>query len=122
MGADDPNLAQRIAHDQEENVRHDAVDPPAKASPFSTSRAEQIFWKALRDLDIADDNIPKGFGVAEEDWDGGIYPEFEAIKVARKDIYIKLPFSMWWPRAVRWSRSLELVIYLRILEEQGNLV
>lgn len=114
--AEEPNLAQMIADDQESNIRHDAVDPPKQASPFIKPASEEIFWKALRDLD-KEDIIPGGFGIAQNEWEDGSYPEVESISIARKDVNIILPFSIWWPRAVHWARTLELILQLCILEE-----
>jgi hypothetical protein len=76
----------------------------------------RIMQTAVRDLD-KEDIVPSGFSVAQNEWEDGSYPEVESISVARKDVNIVLPFSIWWPRAVRWARTLELVLQLRILEE-----
>ncbi|KAJ7937711.1 hypothetical protein B0H13DRAFT_1447161, partial [Mycena leptocephala] len=84
------------------------IDVPKHSSPFSTTAAEKIFQEALAVVK-AEDVIPTGFGVAEAEWDSGIYPKMEEIKAGRKNVKVDLPFVVWWPRAVAWAQGLELM-------------
>ncbi|KAJ7710089.1 hypothetical protein B0H14DRAFT_2166244, partial [Mycena olivaceomarginata] len=102
------DLDTAIADDQGRNVRHEPIDVPKHSSPFLTPEAEEIFAKAL--AEVNDEGIiPAGFGVAEAEWDDGIYSEIEVITVGRKDSEVALPFAIWWPRAVSWTQGLELM-------------
>ncbi|KAJ7793638.1 hypothetical protein B0H14DRAFT_3559579 [Mycena olivaceomarginata] len=89
---------------QGRNVRHEPIDVPKHSSLFLTSEAEEIFAKAL--AEVNDEGIiPAGFGVAEAEWDDGIY-----------NSVVALPFAIWWPRAVSWTQGLELMLHIQAVE------
>ncbi|KAJ7488711.1 hypothetical protein B0H11DRAFT_1720371, partial [Mycena galericulata] len=109
------DLDAAIADDQGRNVRHDPIEVPKHTSPFLTAEGKEIFNQAL-EMVQAEDIIPSGFGVAEGEWEDGIYPEIEVVKVGRKDSEVELPFVVWWPRAVAWARGLELMVQIQAVE------
>jgi len=106
-------ITEQIAANQETNIRHEAIETPTRRSPFRTLEIEGIFRDALRELDNIQ-SVPTGFGVSEDEWVDGHYPESAVITVARKEFDISLPFRIWWPRAVRWARAFELIVKLQI--------
>lgn len=109
-----------IANDQGQNVRHEPIDVPKHSSPFSTPEAEEIFVQAF--AAVQDEGIvPSGFGVAEGEWEDGMYGEIEVIKVGRKDSEVDLPFVIWWPRAVAWAQAFELMATIQAVEN-GDIV
>jgi len=107
------DLAQQISEDQQHQIRHNPVDVPDHQSAFSSQASENIFKQAIQDNNVSG-IVPKGLGVAEEEWEDGHYPGAELIQVARKDIQIILPFEIWWLRAVRWVRALELATRIQV--------
>ncbi|KAJ7096141.1 hypothetical protein C8R44DRAFT_644623, partial [Mycena epipterygia] len=104
-----------IAEDQGRHIRHEPIDVPKHSSPFSTVEAEELFSQALSTVQ-AEGIVPVGLGVAEAEWEGGIYSEVEVIKVGRKDSEVDIPFSVWWPRAVAWVQGLELMVRVQAAE------
>ncbi|KAF9049378.1 hypothetical protein BDZ89DRAFT_941049, partial [Hymenopellis radicata] len=104
-----------VAADQNANVQNAPVIPATKNSPFSTAETEQLF------LDMIEDNeyqevVPAGFALLENEWDEGGYEASEVIKMrGGKQLKIPLPFDDWWPRAVKWSRSLSTM--LRVIND-----
>ena len=99
-----------IAADEGRHIRRAAVDVPPVVTPFHSAEAHEAFTLALQ---AAQDQglIPVGYGAAEEEWVEGSYPELEVIPVVRgaKDYEGHLPFSILWPRAVRWVQGLDVM-------------
>ncbi|KAJ7749834.1 hypothetical protein DFH07DRAFT_746472, partial [Mycena maculata] len=104
-----------IAGDQDHHIRHEAIEVMENKLPFANEEAEQIFADTLREAHN-EGIIPDGLGVAEGEWEDGVYSEIEIIKVGRKDVPIALPFTVWWPRAVKWAQGLELMVKIRAVE------
>ena len=106
-----------IAADQDRHIRHAAVNVPSIITPFNSAEAHEAFTLALQ---AAQDQglIPVGYGVAEEEWTNGSYPEVEVIPVGHsaKDYEVQLPFSVWWPRAVRWVQGLDVMTRICMIE------
>ncbi|KAJ7722312.1 hypothetical protein B0H16DRAFT_1334770, partial [Mycena metata] len=109
------DLDASIADDLRRQVHHEPVDVPKHLSPFLTAETEQIFSQALGMVQ-AEETVPVGFGVAESEWEHGVYSEVEVLKVGRKESDIHLPFPIWWPRAVAWAQGLELMVRLQAVE------
>ena len=114
-GAVPQNLENMISTDQQHQIRHEPVKVPDHSPPFAVPEAAEIFLDALEEINAAE-IIPDGLGVAEGEWDVNGYPESEEIKVGRKTVEIQLPFSVWWPRAVRWACTLELLVHIQTAE------
>ncbi|KAI9463000.1 hypothetical protein HD554DRAFT_2001372, partial [Boletus coccyginus] len=70
----------------------------------------QAFTLAFQQL-CDQGNVPTGYGVAEEEWVDGLYPEREVITVGRsKQVHeVGMPFVIWWPRAVKWANGLDIM-------------
>ena len=118
--SDDANnidVQAEIAADQDRHIRHAAVDVPQVVTPFHSAEAHEAFTLALQ---AAQDQglIPIGYGVAEEEWVDGYYPKLEVIPVGHsaKDYEVHLPFSIWWPRAVRWVQGLDVMTHICMIE------
>ncbi|KAG6380631.1 hypothetical protein JVT61DRAFT_4997 [Boletus reticuloceps] len=83
------------------HVRNTAVGVPPTANPFQSIEAYQAFTLAFQQARHQGD-IPTGYGVAQEEWVDGVYPEREVITVGRsKRVHeMGMPFVVWWPRAI----------------------
>ncbi|KAJ7185054.1 hypothetical protein C8R46DRAFT_1300877 [Mycena filopes] len=111
-----PDILQRYANaNQDRHVRHDTIEVTANKFPFNSEAAELLFSSSLKEARESG-IIPVGLGVAEEEWEGGIYTEAELVKVGRKEVEVALPFQIWWPRAVIWAQGLELMAKIQAVE------
>lgn len=111
------DLEDRIAGDQDPEVRHDPIDVPQHSSPFKSAETEKLFCVALRELQ-QQEFIPEEYGVAPAEWIGGVYPDTEMIPLGRagREIPVKLPVTIWWPKAAAWAQGHALMFQL--LEEE----
>ncbi|KAF8607736.1 hypothetical protein BDV93DRAFT_278056 [Ceratobasidium sp. AG-I] len=106
-------LRSQLQQEQEQNVRHPPIAVPARSSPFSSADEEDLYWTALAQAE-GDNFTPSGYGVLAAEWEDGLYPEIEVIKVGkrRKGVHeIVLPCHVWLPRALRWARALHVLNY-----------
>jgi hypothetical protein len=112
------NVEERIALDQESDIRHDAIEVPLGESSFD-EETERLFLEALAEIQRRNP-IPSGYGVAQEEWPEYGYPSNETIKVGRgkKSVTVDLPTEVWWPHAVRWVQALDLMY--RVVIEVGR--
>ncbi|KAI0309605.1 hypothetical protein OF83DRAFT_1037373, partial [Amylostereum chailletii] len=97
------DIPARIIVDQQPNIRHEPIDVPDNASPFSSQEAENIFWQALQEVRESG-SIPEDMGL---DLEG--YPTEEELSVARRRIVIPLPLNPWYERAVYWCQALDVM-------------
>lgn len=104
-----------IAEDQDHHIRHEAVEVTQIELPFESEEGQQIFFDTFREVHKAG-IIPEAMGVGEAEWEDEVYPETEAVKVGRKDVAIDLPFTIWWPRAVKWAQGLEIMVKIQAVE------
>ncbi|KZT18951.1 hypothetical protein NEOLEDRAFT_1079022, partial [Neolentinus lepideus HHB14362 ss-1] len=117
--AEEENLEDRIAHEQERHIRHEPIAVPLATSPFPP-QVTAAFLSALQDV-RNQTAIPEGFGVHEAEWDEEGYPEFQSIRSGRKYVDIPLPFAVWWPRAVSWAQGLSVFThFMDIYGETGG--
>ncbi|KAF8980189.1 hypothetical protein BDQ17DRAFT_1177689, partial [Cyathus striatus] len=86
------SLDELIADDQQHNIRYEPTAVPAETCPFNTE-AQNVFMDALHNV-IEAGIIPENFGLQEDEWEGGSYPDSELIKVGRKVVRIDLPFNV----------------------------
>jgi len=103
--------------DQQHQIRHEPVKVPDHMCLFATPEATEIFLEALEEIDTAE-IIPDGLGVEGGEWDINGYLESEEIKVGWKTVEIQLPFSIWWPCAVCWAHTLELLVHIQMAENR----
>ncbi|KII84219.1 hypothetical protein PLICRDRAFT_58020 [Plicaturopsis crispa FD-325 SS-3] len=119
---DDDDLAERVAADQEHHIRHEAVDVARSSNPFPTDEFRDIFWTAFHTVH-ANGTVPTGFGLLENEWEGGEYMPFEILrtgKKGKKELRVALPGHIWRPRAEKWGRALDLMLRLQqMLEDNG---
>ncbi|PPQ76803.1 hypothetical protein CVT24_011303 [Panaeolus cyanescens] len=82
-------------HEVDDNIRHPAVDVPSANQPMSDEDYLH-FQDALRKMG---NTLPRYYGVLEEEWDQGVYPESEDLVVgrARNAQTITLPPDLWLP-------------------------
>ncbi|KAF8547152.1 hypothetical protein OG21DRAFT_1425363, partial [Imleria badia] len=115
--ADNINLEAEIVAEQSSHIRHAAVDVPLTTSPFHTAQTFDIFKLALQETQ-EQGLIPSGYGVAEDEWTGGSYPEIELITVGRgkQEYAVKLPFEVWWTQSVLWAQGLDVMTCICMME------
>ena len=104
-------LRQQLQAEKDKHVRHPPVPVPAQKSPFPNPEMVSVFQEALN-VAQEDGYIPVGYGVLPDEWDDGQYSETEYIGKERKhdpSLYIPLPHTVWYPRAVRWSVGLHIM-------------
>lgn len=91
---------------------------PSTANPFQSIEAYQAFVLAFQQARNHSE-IPTGYGVAEEEWADGLYPEREVITVGRgkKAHEVTLPFVVWWPRAVLWAQGADVMTRICMIED-----
>ena len=103
-----------IMSEQQANVNHEAVHVPLRRNPFRNSEEEDVFFSDLREI-VTQDITPANFGLTPEEWDSGVYPMSETIRIGRptKDVEISLADSVWHSRTRLWCQSLlTLLSYL----------
>ncbi|KAF8546364.1 hypothetical protein OG21DRAFT_1427190 [Imleria badia] len=90
---------------------------PLIANPFELINAYQAFTLAFQQA-CDEGKIPTSYGVAEEEWVDRSYPEREVITVGRsKQVHkVGMPFVVWWPRAVLWANSLDIMLHICLIE------
>lgn len=99
------DIAEVIATAQSRNnVRHEAAAVAKNSSPFEDEHDTRAFALAL-DAVLALDTYPAGFDLDRE------YESFESYKTGRstKLLVIPLPYDVWFPRIVVWSKALNLL-------------
>lgn len=106
-------LRQQLKQERLTHVRHAPVAVASHRCPFDTEDMLSTFLEAFS-LAKEDNFVPSGYGVLPEEWEGGIYPDEQYIgsERARKQnasLFIPLPHSIWYPRAVDWVIGLHIM-------------
>jgi len=104
-------LASGIAETQRSQVRHEPISSPDHRNPFIDRDAEGEYWRALGQV-VDDSVIPAGYGLFADEWEDGVYPVIEKIKVgwrAGKIWEISLAEPIWQHRSVLWAQGLNLL-------------
>lgn len=113
-GPDFNELEDLIEEDQNHNIRHEAIEPASSNSPFESHADENHFRQMLDEMEQTG-YVPGEFGLRQDEWIEGQYPSVEVLKMRRgKVLELFMPFEIWWLRAVRWSRALELLTMLQV--------
>ncbi|KAG9076855.1 hypothetical protein FS749_011321, partial [Ceratobasidium sp. UAMH 11750] len=95
-------IQEQLAAQQKDHVRHPPVKVPRHCNPFPTIDVEDQFWSAMQEA-CDDEYVPQGYGVSPGEWEEGIYPEIETIRIGnrkRGEMDVALPNSVWFPRAM----------------------
>ncbi|KAK6988415.1 hypothetical protein R3P38DRAFT_2573347 [Favolaschia claudopus] len=117
----EPSLAEelenRVQADLQHNIRHQPVKVAQNRSPFADAEDKRRFLVLMRALLDRPDIVPVDYGVTEEEWDDDGYPEIEVFRPGTKgkEMSVILPRGEWYPRAVQWTKALDLMT--RILHE-----
>ncbi|KAF8834595.1 hypothetical protein BDN67DRAFT_876466, partial [Paxillus ammoniavirescens] len=113
------NFQAEIMAEQSRHIRHAAVDVPSKASPLHSTQAFDIFRLALQEAQERG-IIPLGYGVAEDEWTGGSYPEIKLITVGhgKQEYAVELTFKVWWTRSVLWVQGLDIMTCIFMMENR----
>ena len=115
-GEDYESVGNQISADQEGNIHNESVETPPTHCPLDEQSAH--LFRQMLDDELIQNSIPHDFGLREDEWDDG-YPPTERIKMrGGKHVDIDLPFTVWWPRAIKWVRALKLLTLLQL--EQGQ--
>lgn len=111
------NLEAEIIAEQSSHVRHAAVNVSPTVSPFHTIQTFDVFRLALQETQEWG-LIPLDYGVAEDEWTGGLYPEIELISVGRskQEYMVELPFKVWWTRSMLWAQGLDIMTHICMME------
>jgi hypothetical protein len=113
--ADDwEDLEEMVGADQEENIRHEPIEVPETADPFSTPELRVAFEAAFASVQ-EHGLIPTGYGLLPEEWDDSLYPSVEVIRSGRrgtKELAISLPDFLWRPKAEMWGQALDILTHI----------
>lgn len=96
-----------VQHGEASNIRHEAIDAPESACPFTPVQL-QVFETALSNAE-SHGIAPEGYRLHTHERNGDAYPASETIQVAGKDVDIQLNLETWLPRATRWVCALALM-------------
>ncbi|KAJ7442957.1 hypothetical protein FB451DRAFT_1343823 [Mycena latifolia] len=113
------DLEAEIAEAHAENFHHEPVPVPKHAPPFDDAGIMEIFHATLSAAN-KEGMVPEGYGLLPEEWDGGVYPTFEILKLGRRgsrQLRVALPDSIWRPRAEMWGRGLAILDQIRYMME-----
>ncbi|KAJ7635201.1 hypothetical protein FB45DRAFT_670811, partial [Roridomyces roridus] len=104
-------LENHIAADLNSNIRHAPVKVARHFSPFKNAHVEQQFLLLMESVLAEVEHAPGGYGVLSEEWEEEEYPEIEVFcpGTRGKEVTAILPRGIWYPRAVAWARSLDLL-------------
>ncbi|KAG1781732.1 hypothetical protein EV702DRAFT_962584 [Suillus placidus] len=101
-------LISQIEEDQEQNVRHAAVEVPGKKSPFVTQEDENLFFSKVEQI-VVEGIIPEGYGLLPGEQDDEDAAMIEVLQFGRrgtKSIVVSLSDSVWEARATLWCQGL----------------
>ena len=108
---DGHSLRTQVADAQQSQIRHDAIEVPSSASPFTDDpELEAKFFAALDTLQ-SHPGLPPGYGLLPEEMEEG-YEVMEVIRSGRrgrKELVVDLPEIVWRPRAELWGKALYLL-------------
>ena len=107
----------QILDAQQEEIAHTPIEVPHNNSPFGTIEEEELFLEALMAAEVQE-IIPRGYGVHADEIEKDGYPTEYTIKVGfrtQKTLRVELPYSIWYPRALKWARALETIDAMRAL-------
>ncbi|PPQ87510.1 hypothetical protein CVT24_010728 [Panaeolus cyanescens] len=92
-----------ISKETDDNIRHPPVDVPDATCPLSGKE----YRRFVKRLQAMDGKEPIGYGIREEEWNDGNYPETEDLAVGRASrvTVINLPDHIWRPRARKWTQA-----------------
>jgi len=96
------------------NVYAEPVPVPENNNPFTSDDELQLFAHLLQHYQNQA-YIPSGYGMLQDEWEGGIYPTFQVISSGRrgsKQLMIGLPDNIWQPQSELWVQALDILIKL----------
>lgn len=76
------DIEERVGDDQQANIRHDAIEVPDTADPFGVPGMRQVFEEAFSSV-VEHGLLPVGYGILQEEMEGGVYPLVEVIRLGR---------------------------------------
>ena len=94
---------------QDGSVRHEPVACDPAPSPFPTKAIANVFVEHIQYL-AAEDIVPVGYGLTEEEVGASGYPTVQRFRVGRRGgrwEEQELPLEVWYPLAVDWARALD---------------
>ncbi|KAF7358341.1 hypothetical protein MVEN_00883700 [Mycena venus] len=77
---DEDDLEAQITEAHADNFHHEPVPVPKHAEPFDDKAVMQLFYDMLSEADENDMVFP-GYGLLQEEWEDGLYPSFEILKI-----------------------------------------
>lgn len=111
-------LDEHLASDQQRHIRHPPIPVPGDESPFTDPELEALFFQCLHAV-RAHEIVPTHYGLTPDEWEEGSYGELESIPYGRygRSFDVKLPFVIWWQRAVEWVQGLEIMTELLMVQD-----
>ncbi|TRM70605.1 hypothetical protein BD626DRAFT_391090 [Schizophyllum amplum] len=95
-----------IKEQQAVNLRHDAIPVADHRCPFQTEEDLDL-WRSVLSRLREEKPVVTGLGVAPEEWEGGVYPDYRTLKVGKKYVDIPLPMDVWYPRSALWASGIK---------------
>ena len=105
--------ATEIMDQAQANINHEAIHVPLHQNPFRSDEEEVLFFSDLCQT-ISQDLTPAGFGLTPEEWESGVYPMAETIRIghrAAKYVEVSLADPIWCSRARLWCQSLSTLSF-----------
>ncbi len=96
------------------------VEVPDHWCPFQDPHQLDTF-KRLWNIVKANGELPRNYGIQEEEWEDGQYPISEWVKYGKrvgKDIEVELPVFIWKLQAELWCKAIDLLSVYQM--ELGN--
>jgi len=115
---DDQVILQRVEEDQEQHVRHAAVEVPGIDSPFITQHDEDQFFSTVKQI-ATEGIIPEGYGLLPDEQDDNYMSMVEVLQFGRrrtKSITVSLSDTIWEARAMLWCQASSV---LSLFETKG---
>jgi hypothetical protein len=110
----DINDANDAIAEAENNVYAELVSVPGHNDPFASEDEMQLFARTLH-RHQTQGYIPAGYGMLQDEWEGGVYPAIQMIPSGRrgsKQLRIGLPHNRWRSRSELWVQALDIMIRL----------
>ncbi|KAG1879192.1 hypothetical protein F4604DRAFT_1579559, partial [Suillus subluteus] len=111
-------LILQVAEDQEQNVRHAAIEVPGKKSPFVTRHDENLFFSTVEQI-VIEGIVPEGYGLLPGEQDDDDAAMTEVLQFGRrgtKSVIVSLSDAVWEACATLWCQGLSA---LSLFETEG---
>jgi len=115
---EDQAILRRVEEDQEQHIRHAAVEVPGIGSPFITQHDEDQFFSTVNQI-ATEGIIPEGYDLLPDEQDDNDMSMVEVLQFGRrgmKSITVSLSDTIWEARAALWCQASSV---LSLFETEG---